>query len=124
VPAGAQGAVGLQRHATALADVLQRTPELEGAELDLVDDRREVGDLEHGLDVGRTEVRDADRARVAAFLGTLHPVPGPGRPALWPVDDVQVDVVQAEALEAALHLGGRVAPSRVELGRDEDILPR
>jgi Transposase DDE domain group 1 len=99
--AGAQWAVGLKRHATPLARFQQRAAKLEGAELDLVDDRWHVGDLEHGLHVGHAEVRDSDRARVAAFAGALQPFPRPRRPALRPVNDVEVDGLEAEALEAA-----------------------
>jgi hypothetical protein len=40
------------------------------------------------------------------------------------VDDVQVDVVDPEPLQAALDLGDRVLPPRKELGRDEHVLAR
>ena len=91
----------------------QAPPELERAELDLVDDRVDVGDRQQLVELARAEVRDADRARVARRLRALHAVPRPRRPALRPVDDVEVDVVDAEPLERALRLGLRVV-----LGRD------
>ena len=124
VAAGAERAVGLDRHAAHLTDVEQRAAVLERAELDLVDGRRRVGHLEHGVDLGDAEVGDADRAGVPRFAGALHPVPGPRRPALRPVDDVEVDGVDAEPLEAALHLGDGILAARVELRRDEDVLAR
>ncbi len=102
----------------------QRLAVLEGAELHLVDHRGRAGDAHHLLDLGHAEVRDADRARVAALAGRLHPRPGPGRALLGPVDDVEVDLLDAEPLEAVLGLGGRVGARGIELRRDEDLVAR
>src|SRR5436305_12627770 len=55
---------------------------------------------------------------------SLHPGPRPGRAALGPVDDVQIDVVDPESLQAAFDLPNRVLPRRKELGGDEDLLAR
>ena len=95
----------------------------ERAELDLVDDRSRGGDPEQLVDLGDAEVGDADRAGVAALPGLLHARPGPRRPTLRPVDDVQVDVVDAEPPEAVLGLARRIGVAREELGRDEHLLP-
>src|SRR6185437_1151230 len=45
------------------------------------------------------------------------------RPALRPVDEIEVDVVEPEPPQAALQLGRRVGRSRVELRGDEHVLP-
>src|SRR4029077_1283510 len=76
------------------------------------------------VDLGHAVVRHADRARVPRRLRALHAVPRPGRPARRPVDDVEVDLVDAEALEAVLRLGLRVLAAGIELRRDEDVLAR
>src|SRR5262249_30292258 len=124
VAPGAERAVGLEHDLALLAGLEQRAAVLERAELHLVDVRLDVGDAEQLVELGDAEVRAADRARVAALARPLHPVPRPRRPALGPVDDVEVDVVDAEPLEAALRLGLRVLAGGVELRRDEDLLAR
>ena len=77
-----------------------------------------------GVEVRNAEVGDADGAGIPLLLCSLHPVPRPGRAALRPVDDVEVHGVDAEALEAALHLRLRVAVAGVELRGDEHLLAR
>jgi hypothetical protein len=62
--AGAQRAVGLERDAALLARLEQAPAELERAELDLVDDRWRLDVREQLVELGKAEVRDADRARV------------------------------------------------------------
>src|SRR5262245_35760809 len=54
----------------------------------------------------------------------LHAWPGPGRTALRPVDDVQVDVVDVQLLQAALDRCDGILPPGMELGRDEHLFAR
>ena len=124
MPAGAERAVRLDRHLALLARVEQFPPVLERAELHLIHDRRGLGDRHQLVELAHAEVRNTDRARVAAFTRTFHPGPGPGRSALRPVDDVEVDLLDAKPFQAPLRLGLRVLPRRIELGRDEDLLAR
>ena len=77
----------------------------EGVELHLVDDRRLLGALHRSVDLVSVEVRDADRTCVAELACTFHSGPGPERAAGRPVDDVEVDVVEAEPAQAGLELG-------------------
>src|SRR5205085_11772354 len=71
------------------------------------------------------EVRNADRLRVAELARPLHPRPGPGGPALGPVDDVQIDLIDTQPVQAALGLRGRIGSTPgIELGRDEELLAR
>src|SRR3954454_15324980 len=118
---GAERAVSLERDAALVARLEQLAAELVRAELHLVDDGRDRGDGEHLVELLDAEVRHADRAREPAFLRLLHPGPRPGRAALRPVDDVEVDVVEAEPLEASLRLRDRIVAARVELRRHEDL---
>src|SRR5262249_52733728 len=76
------------------------------------------------LQLTYAKVRDADRAGVAQFTSSLHSRPGSRRTTLGPVDEVQIDVVDAEPPEAALHLRGRVPASRIELCREEHLRAR
>src|SRR5207244_10827599 len=69
-------------------------------------------------------VGDADRAGMAELTGPLHPGPGPGRTTLRPVNQVQVDVVEAEAFEAALELRSRIGAGRIQLCGDEHLVTR
>ena len=80
-------------------------------ELDLVDDRRHGRVGNDLIELVWVEVRHADRSGVAALASGLHPGPGPGRPTFRPVNDVQVDVVDAEPLDArAASLSGSRRP--------------
>src|SRR4051812_26965897 len=120
----AQRAVGLDRAPALLAGIEQAAAVLERAELHLVDDRPHLGDGEHLVELRDAVVRDADRARVAARVGALHAVPGAGRAALRPVDDVQVDPVDAEPLQARARFLLGVSATGMELRGDEDLLAR
>src|SRR5262249_41669251 len=55
---------------------------------------------------------------------SLHPRPSPRRTALRPMNDVEVDVVDTETLQALLDFGDRVARAWVELRRDEHLIAR
>src|SRR5204863_2589059 len=95
VSAGPERAVRLEGDVVLLAGLEHRSPVLEGAELHLVDHWRDGGDGEQRLQFADVEVGDADRAGVAQLARPFHARPGPGGTALRPVDDVQVDVVDA-----------------------------
>ena len=100
-------------------------------ELTLIDmrhhrQRRVVDDL---LDVRLHVVADADRSDLARGEQLLHRPPALlplGAPTARPVDQVQIQVVHAEALEGgcAGGEGGLVAAGGVELGGDEELLAR
>ena len=77
---------------------------------------------DHLVEVGRAEVRHADRPGEPALLRLLHARPCPGRPALRPVHQVQVHLVDAELPQALLRLGDRVLAPGVELGGDEHLV--
>jgi len=124
MPAGAKRAVGLERDIALLARVEQPPPVLDRAELHLIHDRPDLGDRQQLVELAHAVVRDADRARMAAFVRAFHPGPSPGRAALRPVDDVEVQLVDSQPFQAPPCLGLRVLPRRVELGGDEDLLAR
>ena len=105
---GAQRAVGLKDHAVTLAGIQQRPAERGGIEVHLVDRWHHGGDRRHAVQLSLAEIRDADRAGVSEFTGPLHPRPRPRRPASGPVHHVQVDVVDAEPLEAPLSFRNRI----------------
>jgi hypothetical protein len=96
VPPGAERAVGLEDDAVAAARIKQAAPVLHGTELDLVDGRRDAARGDDLVEVGRAEVRHADRPGQATLLCPLHAGPGPYRPALRPVHQVEVHLVDAE----------------------------
>jgi hypothetical protein len=52
------------------------------------------------IELVHVKVRDADCTSVAARASGFHPDPGPGGPASGPVDEVEVDVVDLELLDA------------------------
>src|SRR6188474_1270868 len=97
-------------------------------QLDLVDGRADPGLAFEPFQILDAEVGDSDRAGAAFFVDALEGAPGFDEAVLrrnWPVDQVEVDVVEAEPPEALLERGqGRVvALARVpQLGGDEDLL--
>ena len=124
MPAGPERTVRLEGDVALLAGLEQRSPVLERAELHLVDGRRDRGDVEQRVQFAHVEVGDADGPGVAQLAGAFHAWPGPGGTTLGPVDDVQVDVVDTEPLEALLGFGRRIPVGRIELGRDEHLVAR
>src|SRR5439155_27200201 len=106
------------------ACVEQAAPVLERTELDLVDGGRNAGLRQYGVELGGIEVAHADRSRQPSFVRTLHAWPHPSRPALRPVDEVEVDPVHPEPAQALLCLGLRVLGPRIELRRDEHLVSR
>src|SRR5262245_32634954 len=124
VAARSQRAVRLQRDPVPTAFVEESNAELVRAELHLIHDRRHRCGSEHLPQLVDTEVRDPDRPRVSRLSRPFHPGPRPGRATLRPVDDVEVDVVDTEPLQAPLDLREGVLPRGEELRRDEDLLAR
>src|SRR5262249_28663044 len=124
VPPRAERAVRLEHDAAFLAGIEQPSTELERAELHLIDRGRDGAVRDHLFNLARTEVRHSDRARVTQLAGPLHSRPRPRRSASRPVDDVEVDVIEAEAMQAALHLSGGITPRWMELRGDEHVLAR
>ena len=121
---GSKRAVRLHDDALLLCSRQQLAAELKGAELHLVHHRLVVCRGDHLLQLVNVEVGHADRAGVAELTSPFHPGPCPGRTALRPVDDVEVDVIDAEAPEAALKLGDRVCAPWIELRGDEHLVAR
>src|SRR5579864_2155480 len=119
-----QRAVGLERNPAPATRLEQSLAVLVGAELDLVNHGHNRCARKHLLQLAGVEVGDTDRARIAKLARLLHPGPRPGRAARWPVDDVEVDVVDAETLQAPFDLCNRVRPRRKELRGDEHVLAR
>ena len=66
----------------------------------------------------------ANRPGVAELTRTLHARPCPGRATLRPVNQIQIDIVCSEPLQATLGLGGRILARRIELGRDKHLVAR
>src|SRR4029077_9340997 len=46
---------------------------------------------------------------------------GPHSASLWPVDDIEIDVVDAKPSQAPLRLGDRVLECWMELSRKKDV---
>ena len=91
----------LGRDAVRLAVRADLVVEEVGVELDLVDRRHVVALGREALEMVDLEVRDADRARAAVALELLERLPGRDEVAVVerrqrPVDEEQVDVVEAE----------------------------
>src|SRR5579863_2340551 len=117
-------AVRLYRDTSLHRLIKQLTPIFERTELHLIDDRWTRSGGEHGIELGDAEVGNANRSRMATFAGELHPRPCPGRSAGGPVNEVQIDVVEPEPVEASLDFGGGVLPTRKELRRHEHLVAR
>src|SRR5689334_456942 len=95
VAAGAERAGRLDGDAVFFSGLEEPPAMLERAERNLVDHRLHRGDLEHLLQLADVEVRNPDRSCIAQLARPFHAGPGPRRTALGPVDDVEVDVVEA-----------------------------
>src|SRR5450631_2273293 len=122
MPAGPERTVRLDGDVGPPAGLEQRPSVLKWAELHLVDRGRAGGSGEQSLQFAHVEVGDTDRTGIAELAGPLHTRPGPGRTASGPVDEVQVQVVEAEALEALFRLGGGILSGGMELRGDVDIV--
>ena len=102
-----QGAVRLHRHTQPAAGLDERSPVMKRAELDLVDRGRVAPRLAHRLELSGIEVADADGAGQAALEGTLHAGPRPCRAAQRPMDQIEVQALDSQPLEAPQRLRPR-----------------
>lgn len=126
--AAGEGRVSLNLDAVLVAQVDESLALAEWVDLNLVDGGDNVRVLDEVLDVGSTEVGDANRLDLAKLLGNLKSAPrfetlllifGRG------VDQVEVEVVKTELVEGGAEgvEGSLVAVVGVpELGADEYIL--
>ena len=112
--------------------VLVDLPVLEvRVELDLVHGRHHVPFGGEALEMRNLEVRDADRPRPAVLLELLKRLPGRHEVAVverrqGPVDEEQVDVVEAERRERLVERAPRsvgLVEAIVQLARDVDLRP-
>ena len=123
-----QRAPGFGGDAVALMEGAQLALRESGMQLDLVHRRRHAGILDQPAQVGLGEVRHADRARAAVLLHLDHRAPGFQKLVAAghrPVDQVQVDIGQAQLAQALVHrrVGVVVAVLVVpQLGGDEQVL--
>ena len=98
-------------------------------QLDLIDGRDVLGGAQAApRRCGTQEVADADRARALLLVEALQRAPGV-EPLAGdrPVEQVEVDVIQAEALQAGVEGAQRAIVALVvvpELGRHEHLLAR
>src|SRR5438552_4773068 len=123
-----EGAVRLQLNAFALAELEQRPLVQEGMKLDLVHGGWDGRRGEQFLQVANRVVADPDRAGESLVADLLQRLPGFLPQARHgPVDQVQVDVVEAELAATLLERPQRRLVAVVvvpELRRDEDLFPR
>src|SRR6266481_6015959 len=122
--AGPEWAIGFHGDAPLFSSLEQLSAVLKRTELHLVHDGRDSCLSDHLLQFSDVEVGHADRAGEAELTSTFHPGPRPGGTTLRPVNDVHVDVVDAEALQAALNLGHRVLVAWIELCGKEHLPAR
>src|SRR5262245_3522812 len=83
-----------------------------------------VADCQQLPKLAAVEVGDTDRSRISELACPLHPGPRPRRAALGPMDDVEIDVDEAETLEAPLDLRDGISERGMELRGDEHLVPR
>jgi hypothetical protein len=93
-------------------------------ELDLVNGWGNRSGCDHGVEFGGAEVGDADRTGQSQLAGAFQASPGPDRAAFGPVDQVKVDLLQAEPAKALFRLGDWVVPPRMELRGNEHLVAR
>lgn len=124
IAASAQRVPRLQR------DVVLREERLElglrevGVALDLVDRGDNLALVEDALRLGNVEVRQADRANLAFLMRLLEDAVPRDGVAGGLVQDHQVDVVRAQALERLVDGAGAFEERRPELRLEENFLAR
>src|SRR5580658_1027254 len=111
--------LGHQVAASILLDQLSSVTK--GVEVDLVGDGRRGGDGEDLVKFCYIKVRHADRTRIAKAPRLLHAWPRPGRSTLRPMHQVEIDILEPQALQARFDLTNRVLGAGIELRRDEDF---
>ena len=124
VAASAQRVPRLQRDVVLLEEFLELRLREVGVALDLVDRGDNLALVEDALRLGNVEVRQADRANLAFLMRLLEDaVPRDGI-AGGLVQDHQVDVVRAQALERLVDGAGAFEERRPELRLEENFLAR
>lgn len=124
VAASAQRVPRLQRDVVLLEEFLELRLREVGVALDLVDRGDNLALVEDALRLGNVEVRQADRANLAFLMRLLEDAVPRDRVAGGLVQDHQVDVVRAQALERLVDGGGTFEERRPELRLEEDLLAR
>ena len=118
-------AIGLHDDLVLLAECTRLALLQERVDLDLVDGRRLVRLGEELLEVRHEEIADADVARAPVGLDALERPPRVEALARHrPVEQVEVDVVEAEPRETGVERAERLVEALVvvpELRRDEDL---
>ena len=123
-------AASAQRVPRLQCDVVLREEHLElrlrevGVALDLVDGGDDLALVEDALRLGHVEVRQADRANLAFLVRLLEDAVPRDGVSRGLVQDHQVDVVRAQALERLVDGGGAFEERRPELRLEEDLLAR
>jgi hypothetical protein len=101
-------ALNLDTERTAGGD--QRPLGEQRVQLNLIDTGHDTGRGDEPLQVRRVKVRDTDRSSESALAQLEQALPGldiPAQGRLRPVDQVEIDVVQPQALEALLERADR-----------------
>ena len=99
-----------------------------GMQLDLVDDGNDAGLADDTLEMFGIEIRHADRTGTTLFPDSGESLPGLRIEAAMrrrPVNEVEVDVLGTELLQAALECTQRIVIALIgipEFGGDEDVL--
>src|SRR3989441_10270845 len=123
-----EGCVRLTPHPMLHADLEQALLVQEGMEFDLVHGGRNRRCREQFFEVANRVVADADRAGEPVVVDLKQRLPRFVSQARYrPVDEIQIDVVEAEFAATLLERpqGGLVAMVVVpELRRDENLVPR
>src|SRR5215471_8148506 len=122
-----EGTVGFHHDAFFAADLARVAVLQERRYLDLIDRRNGVGNGEKLFQMGSNEVAHTDRPRPLLFVKAFEGAPGvEPLAANRPVDEIKVDVIEAEARKAAVESAQGLVVALVfvpQLGGDEDFLP-
>ena len=124
IAASAQRVPRLQRDVVLLEERLELRLREVGVAFDLVDRGDNLALVEDALRLGHVEVRQADRANLAFLMCLLEDAVPRDRVAGGLVQDHQVDVVRAQALERLVDGGGTLEEGRPELRLEENLLAR
>src|SRR3984885_1057846 len=119
---GAERAIGLGGQVAAPVLLHQVLAIAEWVEVDLVGNGWRGGGGKDLLELVHVEIRHAYRARISEALRPLHARPGPGWSTLGPVHQVEVHVLEPQALETRLYLSDRILGTWIELRRDKDLV--
>ena len=124
VAASAQREPRLQRDVVLLEERLELGLREVGVALDLVDCGDDLALVEDALRLGHVEVRQADRTNLAFLVCLLEDAVSRDRVAGGLVQDHQVDVVRAQALERLVDGAGAFEERRPEFRLEDNLLAR